>query len=58
MNFLLNHIPRDFPGGPVVHTSTAGGAHLISGRGTKIPHAEWHSQKNKKKPTYLYNSFF
>ena len=32
---------RDFPGGPVVKNlpSNAGDAGLISGRGTKIPHA-------------------
>ena len=32
---------RDFPDGPVLrlHTSSAGGVGLISGQGTKIPHA-------------------
>ena len=28
--------------------STAGGTVLIPGRGTKIPHAMWHSQKKKR----------
>ena len=32
-----------------LHTSTAGGTGLIPGRGTKIPHAEWHSQNKFKK---------
>ena len=27
---------------------TAGGAGLITGEGTKIPHAAWHSQKKEK----------
>ena len=38
---------RDFPGGPVVRTpvaSTAQGAGSISGQGTKVPQATWHSQ--------------
>ncbi|CAI9168220.1 unnamed protein product [Rangifer tarandus platyrhynchus] len=35
--------PQDFPGGPVVKIllSDAGGAGLIPGQGTKIPHASW-----------------
>ena len=34
-------VNRDFPGGPVVKNppSNAGDVGLISGRGTKIPHA-------------------
>ena len=32
-----------------LHTSTAGGAGLIPGRGTNIPHATLHSQKKKTK---------
>ena len=41
----------DFPGGLVVQlcTSTAGGAGLIPGQGTKIPHAMRCGQKFKKK---------
>ena len=31
------------------HASTEGGPSLIPGRGTKIPHAEWCSQKKKRK---------
>ena len=36
----------DFPGGPVVKTLClqCRGTGLISGQGTKIPHAEKHSQ--------------
>ena len=36
----------DFPGGPVVKTSSVGGVGLTPGWGTKIPNA-WCSQKNK-----------
>ena len=32
-----------------LHTSKAGGAGLIPGQGTKIPHATWRGQKKKKK---------
>ena len=32
-----------------LHTSNAGGAGLIPGRGTKIPHAAQHTQKIKTK---------
>ena len=44
----------DFPGGPVVKTPhfqcrDAGGAGVIPGRGTNIPHAARCSQKKKKK---------
>ena len=38
----------DFPGGPVVKTSYAGGVGLTPGWETKIPNA-WCSQKKKKK---------
>ena len=30
-----------------LHTSTTGGADLIAGWGTKIPHASWCSQRKK-----------
>ena len=30
-----------------LHTSTAGGTHLIPGRGTNIPHAHGHKKKKK-----------
>ena len=30
-------------------SSTTGGTGSIPGRGTKIPHATWHGQKNKNK---------
>ena len=40
----------DFPGGPVVKTSsTAVGSGSIPGQGTKIPHAMHCGQKKKKK---------
>ena len=32
-----------------LYTSSAEGAGSIPGRGTKIPHAAWHGQKNKNK---------
>ena len=38
-----------------LRASTAGGTGLIPGRGTKFPHAAWHSLKkffNKKKKIY------
>ena len=46
----------DFPGGPVVKTPhfqcrDAGGAGVIPGRGTNIPHAARCSQKKKKEIT-------
>ena len=31
-----------------LHTSNAGGAGLIPGQGTKIPHAAWHVQEKHK----------
>ena len=34
--------------------STAGGTGLIPGQGTKIPHATWCSQKQKKKVKTLW----
>ena len=39
----------DFPGGPVVRTSTAGGAGSVLGHGTKIPHAMQHGEKKKSR---------
>ena len=38
----------DFPGGPVVKTSYAGGVGLTPGWETKVPNA-WCSKKKKKK---------
>ena len=40
----------DFPGSPMVKTPhfQCRSVGSISGRGTKIPHAAWHSQKKKK----------
>ena len=35
----------DFPGTPVVKTSTEGDMGSIPGRGTKIPHATWQKTK-------------
>ena len=45
----------DFPGGPVVKTSpsNAGGAGLIPGQGTKIPHASWPKNQNIKTEAIL-----
>ena len=39
---------RDFPGGPVVKTSSsnAGCASLIPGWGAKIPHPSWPKNQN------------
>ena len=40
-----------FPGGPTwlgLRASTAGGAGLILGQGTKVPHAAWTKQKMKR----------
>ena len=44
---LFKRRKRDFPGGPVVKNlpSNAEDAGSIPGRGTKISHAAWHSQK-------------
>ena len=43
----------EFPGVPVVRTlvfrTSAEGPGSIPGRGTKIPQAVWHNQKQKKK---------
>ena len=41
---------RDFPGGPLVDTSSshARGAGLIPGQGAKIPHALWPKHQNIK----------
>ena len=47
---------RDFPGGPVVHASTAGGVGSILGQGTNILRAAWSGQrklKKKKKDVHL-----
>ena len=46
----------DFPGGPVVKTSYAGGMGLTPCWGTKIPNAGC-SQKNKNKMQICYHSF-
>ena len=45
---------RDFPGSLVVKTSpsNAGGASLIPGQGTKIPHASWPKYQNVKQKRY------
>ena len=53
MNIHVNKNPADddFPGSAMVKTlpSKAGGAGLIPGQGTKIPHASW--LKNPKHKT-------
>ena len=48
--------PRDSPGGPVVKTLhfQYKGMGLISGQGTKIPHAMWQGQSIKKKKKNLF----
>ena len=45
---------RDFPGGPMVKTSSskAGGEGSIPGRGAKIPHALWPKKQNIKQKQY------
>ena len=42
-----------------LHASTSGGAGLIPGRGTRIPHAAQSGQKKKKKleDIYFFNIF-
>ena len=49
----------DFPGGPVVKTSTssAGGMGLIPGRATKISHASRPKNQSIKKQKQYYNEF-
>ena len=67
MQSLLKFQQWEFPSGPVVRTpstSTAGGAGLIHGQGTKIPHAAQHGKyihthirtyiKKKKFPTVFF----
>ena len=48
---------RDFPGGPLVDTSSshARGAGLIPGQGAKIPHALWPKNQKTKTKTKKYN---
>ena len=50
----LKNVFRDFPGSPVVKTSpsTARSVSLISGQGTKIPHASWPKNQNIKQKQY------
>ena len=40
----------DLPGDSMfrLHALNTGATGSVSGRGTKIPHAAWHSQKKKK----------
>ena len=47
-------MPRNFPGGPVVKTapSNAGGAGLILGQRTKIPHALQPKNQNVRQKQY------
>ena len=47
---VAKSLSRDFAGGPVVKTSpsNAGHAGSIPGRGTKIPHASWPKNQNRK----------
>ena len=49
-NYFKLEDPGDFPGSPVVKTPppTVGGASLIPGPRTKIPHTAQHGQKKKK----------
>ena len=44
---------RQFPGGPVVKTSSskAGGVGLIPGQGAKNPRASWPKKQNSEKKT-------
>ena len=43
------HANRDFPGRPVVRTLRFHCLGSIPGRGTKIPQAMWHGNKNANK---------
>ena len=49
---------QDFPGDAVVETclSMQGGARLIPGQGTKIPHASWPKNQNIKQKQCVTNS--
>ena len=47
----------NFPDGPVVKTSNAGGAGSISGWGAKIPHALWPKNQNIKQKKQYCNKF-
>ena len=53
VNIHVNKNPAgdDFPGSPMVKTlpSNAGGAGLIPGQGTQIPHTSRSSQKKKER---------
>ena len=53
-NLHLSLIQADFPGGPVVKTSTsnAGGAGSIAGQGAKIPESSWPENQNVRQKQY------
>ena len=53
-NLHLSLIQADFPGGPVVKTSTAnaGGAGSIPGQGAKIPESSWPENQNVRQKQY------
>ena len=50
--------PWDFPGGSMGKTSpfNAGGASVIPGQGTKIPHASWPKAKTENRSNIVTNS--
>ena len=49
LSLLIKKVKGDFPGGPVAKlcAPNGGGLGLIPGQRTKIPHATWHSLKQK-----------
>ena len=51
---VYNIVSGDFPGGPVVETSSsnAGGVGLIPGQGAKIPHVLQSKNRNIKQKQY------
>ena len=53
-NLLKKKIPQDFPGGPVVRTSSSNERRGDSnpGHGAKIPHASWPKTQNIKQKQY------
>ena len=52
---MVKNLPWNFPDHPGVKTSSsnAGGAGLVPGEGTKIPHASWPKGHNRKQNVRL-----
>ena len=55
VNYSKPRTRRDFSSNPLVKNmhSTAGNMDSIPGQGIKIPHAQWHDKKKKKKNKVL-----